>query len=536
MKILPLFKPFKSIVAGLLALLALSASAQIGGSGWTPQPVTFTVQWPYNLAESARYSFTNGVYHMFVLSTDKPFNTTTKTLPRTEQRFPDYTSGEIQYQAMLMAPANENSYCVFQIHTSDDQEGTFGSTAFMLFWFSSDGGSVHDYSGTELAKNLGGQWFQLNADHNLVTHTIKIWVNNVLVWTQTTNGATDFYMKDGVYEQSHGPTLQMDTDIKDIQFWTSSGKGGPSTVADPVFSPAGGTYTSSQIVSITSATSGALFRYTTDGSTPTETVGTAYSGPVNISATATLKAIAYKSGSNDSAVTSSVYTISPPPQPVAAPTFSPDGGKYTSAQNVSISSATSGASFRYTTDGSTPSDTAGIIYSNTAISISTTTTLKAIAYKPGFTDSTVTSATYTFGPPPTLNFEAASLSPVGTGATVSTSNDTNVTGGLLEFLNSTAVGQSMTLTTPSIPAGTYQVQFRYKTNTSRAQHNVKIDGAQVGGTIDQYAKAVAYPTATLGTVSFATTATHTIVLTVTGKDSAATQFYITADKFTFVGQ
>src|SRR5580693_10362045 len=59
----------------------------------------------------------------------------------------------------------------------------------------------------------------------------------------------------------------------------------------------------------------------------------------------------------------------------------------------------------------------------------------------------------------TLNFEAEDMSPVGTGATVSTANDTNVTGGLLEFLNSTAVGQSMTLTTPSMPAGTYQVQF-----------------------------------------------------------------------------
>jgi hypothetical protein len=94
----------------------------------------------------------------------------------------------------------------------------------------------------------------------------------------------------------------------------------------------------------------------------------------------------------------------------------------------------------------------------------------------------------------------------------------------------------MTLTTPSMPAGTYQVQFRYKTNTSRAQHNVVIDGTQVGGTIDQYATTPSYPTAILGNVTFASDGTHTIVLTVTGKDAAATKFYITADKFTFVGQ
>jgi len=28
-------------------------------------------------------------------------------------------------------------------------------------------------TGQELAKNMGGGWFQLNVDHNLVTHTIK---------------------------------------------------------------------------------------------------------------------------------------------------------------------------------------------------------------------------------------------------------------------------------------------------------------------------------------------------------------------------
>src|SRR5581483_3353466 len=100
----------------------------------------------------------------------------------------------------------------------------------------------------------------------------------------------------------------------------------------------------------------------------------------------------------------------------------------------------------------------------------------------------------------------------------------------------TATGQTITFTTPSMSAGTYQVQMRYKTNTSRGQHSLKIDGAQVGGTLDQYATTQAYLTKTFGNVTFATAGTHTIVLTVTGKNSAATHFYLTADKFTFVGQ
>jgi uncharacterized repeat protein (TIGR02543 family) len=54
---------------------------------------------------------------------------------------------------------------------------------------------------------------------------------------------------------------------------------------------------------------GATIRYTTDGSTPSSTVGTVYTGPVAISTTTTLKAIAYKSGMNPSAIASANYTI-----------------------------------------------------------------------------------------------------------------------------------------------------------------------------------------------------------------------------------
>jgi len=81
---------------------------------------------------------------------------------------------------------------------------------------------------------------------------------------------------------------------------------------------------------------------------------------------------------------------------VAAPTFSPGGGNYGSAQNISITSTTGGASIRYTTDGSTPSETVGTLYSG-PVNISSTTTLKAIAYESGMTDSNITSATYTIG-------------------------------------------------------------------------------------------------------------------------------------------
>lgn len=94
---------------------------------------------------------------------------------------------------------------------------------------------------------------------------------------------------------------------------------------------------------------------------------------------------------------------------VATPTFSVAEGTYTSAQSVEISCATSGATIYYTLDGSTPDNTKSV-YSG-ALSISATTTVKAIAIKDGVS-SAVASATYTIsgggGTANTLEFTVAS--------------------------------------------------------------------------------------------------------------------------------
>ena len=80
------------------------------------------------------------------------------------------------------------------------------------------------------------------------------------------------------------------------------------TVAKPVASPAAGTYTAAQNVTLTTATSGATIYYTTNGTEPTKT-STLYSSAISISATTTLKAIAVKEGMNDSDMLTAVYTI-----------------------------------------------------------------------------------------------------------------------------------------------------------------------------------------------------------------------------------
>lgn len=85
---------------------------------------------------------------------------------------------------------------------------------------------------------------------------------------------------------------------------------------------------------------------------------------------------------------------STPVETCATPTFSPTEGTFTEAQNVTISTTTSGASIYYTTDGTTPSSSNGTLYT-AAIPVSETTTIKAIAVKTGCNDSQVAEATYT---------------------------------------------------------------------------------------------------------------------------------------------
>ena len=77
-------------------------------------------------------------------------------------------------------------------------------------------------------------------------------------------------------------------------------------VEAPVITPDGGSFTGSQTVTITCATDGAAIHYTTDGTEPTAS-STKYSGGFTITATTTIKAVAFV-GEAKSSVTSAAFT------------------------------------------------------------------------------------------------------------------------------------------------------------------------------------------------------------------------------------
>ena len=96
------------------------------------------------------------------------------------------------------------------------------------------------------------------------------------------------------------------------------------------------------------------------------------------------------------------------PTVCATPTFSPAAGSYEGTQSVTITS-TNGATIYYTTDGSTPTANSSV-YSS-AISVSSTQTIKAFAKKNGLTDSEMATAEYTIteGPHVVLDFTSNSV-------------------------------------------------------------------------------------------------------------------------------
>lgn len=161
-------------------------------------------------------------------------------------------------------------------------------------------------------------------------------------------------------------------------------------VATPTFTPPGGSFTSPQSVTISSATPGATIYYTTDGTTPT-TASNLFGAPVTVATSETIKAIAIKAGLTNSAVGSAVFTIT---LTAAAPTFTPPGGTYPTAQTVSLSSTTDGSSIYYTTDGTAPT-TASKLYSTPITAAGPFDTIRAITVKSGYKSSSVSATSYT---------------------------------------------------------------------------------------------------------------------------------------------
>ena len=135
--------------------------------------------------------------------------------------------------------------------------------------------------------------------------------------------------------------------------------------------PASCTFYGSQEVTLSAE--GAKIYYTTNGTEPSAINGTEYSTPLSFTETTTLKAVAILDGVS-SEVLSEKYTKGTPTVAVT-----PSSTTFDTTLEVTITATPSGAKIYYTTDGTEPS-TAGTSYNSPVkFTITSTTTVKAIA-------------------------------------------------------------------------------------------------------------------------------------------------------------
>lgn len=162
------------------------------------------------------------------------------------------------------------------------------------------------------------------------------------------------------------------------------------TVATPVIVPDSGSYTEKVQVGISSATSGATIHYTLDGSEPTESAPV-YSDSIPVETSLVLKAKACKSGMVCSKTDSAKFEVNIR-QTVSTPTLDPSGGTFNGAQEVKVGCATDSVELRYTIDGTDP--TSSSPKADSTIKIESSSKLKVVAFRDGWTPSAIARAEY----------------------------------------------------------------------------------------------------------------------------------------------
>ena len=136
-------------------------------------------------------------------------------------------------------------------------------------------------------------------------------------------------------------------------------------------------------ISITGDSRGSIY-YTTNGAVPNPANSTRYTGPFTVSGSCTVKAVTVV---NWNSVRSKLASAKVDYLPAAAPVITVQDGTMT------MTSATAGATIRYTTDGSAPTQSS-TVYSG-PVSIAKGTTVKAYAIASGYNASATMQLTYT---------------------------------------------------------------------------------------------------------------------------------------------
>lgn len=195
--------------------------------GFVQVPFNYSLQSPYNLPVSDRYSLVNGVHQFEVYGTDQPFEPGSTTKPRTEMRIlNDYTTGVWQFEGNLYIPAGTTDVAVMQVFG-----GTTASTASQLRVYN---GSLYRYT-TPILSNVYDRWVRVNVIHDTDARSVSIYLDGVFVRSDPDRGAATHYFKCGVYGQGNLSGLAQ-AEWSNIKLWQPTA--GPAPTPEPSPTPA----------------------------------------------------------------------------------------------------------------------------------------------------------------------------------------------------------------------------------------------------------------------------------------------------------
>ncbi|EES16708.1 hypothetical protein BDA96_08G052700 [Sorghum bicolor] len=199
------------------------------GGGWNDDPTAgfekvelsdsdFVVQSPYNVPESQRFQYRNGVRTFWVYRNDKPFNTATHTNPRSEVmiRGHDYSSGVWQFEGYGYVPSGTSGVSVMQIH---NEEGAAHATVLMLHVYD---GVLRFYDGAAVEADIYDRWFRLNVVHDVAASTVAVYVDGRRKFGTSVIPSNSYYFKFGVYMQHQDQSSCMESRWTNVTLYTKN--------------------------------------------------------------------------------------------------------------------------------------------------------------------------------------------------------------------------------------------------------------------------------------------------------------------------
>ncbi|KAJ3671414.1 hypothetical protein LUZ60_007493 [Juncus effusus] len=199
----------------LILIISCEGAPTDGFTEVTLTEKDFDVQRPYDVPIAERYSFENGVRKLWVYSDDKPFNTETKTAPRTEIRMRnhDYSSGIWQFEGYGSVPNGTTNVSIMQVFSASS------GPALMLRVYND--GELWCFQGKLIEDDIYNRWFQLNVIHNVHNNKITIFIDGVSKYALDDNNGGDYYFKFGVYTQNHS-SYYMESRWKDVKIFNKT--------------------------------------------------------------------------------------------------------------------------------------------------------------------------------------------------------------------------------------------------------------------------------------------------------------------------